>query len=798
MARKPQDLLADVERREKALRKHWLDAADEAVDIYEAEEDEKVPFNILYSNTETILPALYNQTPRPEVARRYPGIGEQTVLDKTVAQVSERVLEYSADTNSGEYQTYDAAVRFAVLKALVPGAGIVRVRYKEENKYQELCYESVAYDRFVWGYARAWVNVPWVAFGHDLNKADFEATFPDFVKTKEYREFKWDEAADDDDAEAARRDESGTKKEPTVLVWEVWTAASRKVQFVSTTFRDKFIKDDDYPFALTMRFPMPEPLKFVLRNDNLTPVPPYALYQKQAEELNEVTRRLHLVLKAIKVRGGYNAQLTEIGQILDSDETTLVPVENASNLAESGGLEKHIWLMPLQDLVNVAKTLYEAQQSAKQSIYEIMGIGDILRGQSVASETAAAQKLKDQWGSLRIKRWQKDVASFCRDLFRVTLEFAANLYTPATFAQITKLPLATQGQKAMLQQSMAQQMQQPQQGQPGQPPQPPQPPPEVMQTLSLPAWEEVVAILRDRFERSYRIDIETNSTVDLEATEDKTQMAEFMNAFGQMTAGLTPLMDSGAMPFEAGKLIMSEVFRRYRFARRIEQALDAIKPPPPKEDPKVAKEKSDAEMAKVQAESKRQIGEMQETVIEKTAEIERLNIEVTALKAQNQTVAAEASLKEKGAQVEAKTQKNALQMDYANKAAMQKEQVTKMQDQLVVQQLQAAIQQGQQQMQAQIDQLRQEVQQALAMFGEKMNASQQVSAAKQEVAAARTEQKAVQSGGQLESALTALIQNQGAVMDALKQVASLAGAEREAELYVGPDGKKRSRSRVIQ
>jgi hypothetical protein len=768
MAKTPRGLLDAIERRSKALRRKWLDEAEKIVKIYEADESEAVPFNILYSNTETILPALYNSTPRPEVARRYTQVGNQNSLDSVVAQVGERLLEYTADSNSGEYETFDAAVRGAVLNGLVPGQGVVRVRYHTDENFQQLCFDRIAYDRFVWGYARKWLDVPWVAFGYDLNKADFEKTFPEFAAKAVYKEFRWEEAETENEDEVNRRSEAGVRKEPTLLVWEVWTAATREIQFVSSIFAEDFLREEPYPFDLTMRFPMPEPLKFVLRNDNLTPVPPYKLYERQAQELNEVTRRLQIVLKAIKVRGGYNGQLSELSRILESDDTTLIPVENASAIAEAGGIDKHIWLMPLQELITVARELYQAQISCKSTIYEIMGIGDILRGATQASETARAQEIKNQWGSLRIKRSQKNVMEFCRDLFRVAFEFAANLYTPATLMQITKLPLITQGQKQLAMKAMP----------PPQPGQPLQGPPELLQSLALPTWEEVIGVLRDRFERTYRIDIETNSTVDLEATEDKAQIAEFMNAFGQMTAGLQPMVESGAMPFEAAKLVMGEVFRRFRFARRVERALDLIQAPQPKEDPKAVQEKHAAEIAKVQAESKRQIGEMQESIIEATKTIAKLEIQLEGTKTG-------AAIDQKKNALDNAQRTGDLKADYRGKADLMKGEMLKMQDQNILAQVQQMIQQGQRQMEQMLNGAKTE-------FG----ASQKVLAAKEQTAAARAEAP-MQVAQQFEQALAALAQNQAQMMQAIQQVAALAGAEREAELIIGPDGRKRSRSRVV-
>ena len=134
--------LDDISRRLRALRKHWLDDAEKCVDIYEAQDS--VPFNILYSNTETLFPALYNSTPRPEVIRRYTQIDVDRLLDSALAQSGERLLEYLADSNVLEYETFDSCVRNAVLGALVPGAGIARTTPPDETTFLNALNSTVA------------------------------------------------------------------------------------------------------------------------------------------------------------------------------------------------------------------------------------------------------------------------------------------------------------------------------------------------------------------------------------------------------------------------------------------------------------------------------------------------------------------------------------------------------------------------------------------------------------------------------------------------------------------------------
>jgi hypothetical protein len=692
----------EVEDRLKTLRKTWLDEADKINAIYEAAADDesKEPFNILYSNTETLLPALYNSTPRPDVAKRYSQPASQRALDVAIGQTAERLLEYSTNTEIEEYEDYDTAVRAAVLAALVPGLGQVRVRSIEDSGHQEIAYDSLAYDRFVWGYARKWQNVPWVAFGYDMTREGFESQFEEFCKGDEYEKWSmsgagWkalEEKSQGTDWTSKSPDsETGVKSGPTLLVWEVWNHQKKEVKFLCNTFKDEFLVEDDYPFHMTCRFPCPQPLTFALRNSNLTPRPLYAFYKAQAIELNEVSRRIGRVIAAVRARGAYDSRIKELEQIFGQDsDNALIPVQGMGALGDGSSLEKSIWMVPIEQLVEVLEKLYEARDQIKQTIYEITGIGDILRGQAEADVTAKAAGEANQWGTLRLKRMQRTVSLFCRDLFRVGFEFMANRYTVATMQSITKLPYLTKQEKqeyaqamnkyaqmqaqAQQQYQMAQQQYQQlvqrvkaAQGQPpgppgqppGQPPQqqsqpapalppPPQPPPqspppvpqEKLDMMEEPTWEEIKKALGDRFERSYRIEVETNSTVDLEATEDKAAISEFMNAFGQMASGLVPLVEQGLISWEVLKVIMSEVFRRFRFARRIEEYLEMMKPPAGAgqnqnqgaaiqlQQAKAIKDEAEASVQKAMAQLERERVEHEKSTVELVKSLEKIKVEL--------------------------------------------------------------------------------------------------------------------------------------------------------------------------
>lgn len=125
-------------------------------------------------------------------------------------------------------------------------------------------------------------------------------------------------------------------------------------------------------------------------------------------------------------------------------------------------------------------------------------------------------------------------------------------------------------------------------------------PPQLTPILQGPSWGDILALLKNDLQRSYRIDIETNSTIDAEATEDKKDIGELLNALAQFLNGIGPLIESGTMPFDAAKSMMMVIVRRFKFGNEVEEQINAMQQPKPKADP--AQQKAQLEMQQMQQE----------------------------------------------------------------------------------------------------------------------------------------------------------------------------------------------------
>jgi hypothetical protein len=96
-----------------------------------------------------------------------------------------------------------------------------------------------------------------------------------------------------------------------------------------------------------------------------------------------------------------------------------------------------------------------------------------------------------------------------------------------------------------------------------------------------PSWEEVIAVMRDDKLRTFKVDIETDSTVAASVESDMAGLRDVLTALNQVMQGFGPAVQMGAMPVEALKEIMLTITRRAKMGNAVEDAFDKIKQPPP-------------------------------------------------------------------------------------------------------------------------------------------------------------------------------------------------------------------------
>jgi hypothetical protein len=572
----------------------WRKRGKSIYDLYTPDSPASNSFNILWTNTETLRQATYNSLPQPDVRRRYQ---DEDLLGKSVGDVLTRALEFSQDTYD-----FDAVLQADVLAMLLPGRSVSRVRYvpdirtmgdksidnddeeaSEEDVYEEIEWEQVICEHVQWDdfrilcAAKTWNDVTAIAFRHRLTREDCIKQFGEKIGNAMTLD-----SVDDEDVKQSGDSDDLFK---TAEVWEIWNKDDKEVLFICKTFPQPCKIQDD-PLELCGFFPVPRPLYAIENNQTLIPAAIYTQYEQQAKELNQISIRINRLVKALKVRGIYDSTLGELAELMKGEDNDLIPAQNVTALLDRGGLEKAIWMMPIDTAAIVLKELYGQRDATKQIIYEITGISDIMRSASDPNETFGAQKIKTQWGTQRLQRLQKEVQRYIRDLIRLKAEVIAEKFQLETLEEMTLIQLPHQAQ---IDQQKAQAMQQYQQAammaqQQGQ--QPPPPPPQQPEPIT---WEAVIEAMRNDATRTYHIDIETDSTLSATQDSDMEGLQQVLTAIVKVAEGFAPAVQAGVIPIEAVKEIILAVVRRAKLGSAVEDALEKMKPPPQPKDPNAGK-----------------------------------------------------------------------------------------------------------------------------------------------------------------------------------------------------------------
>lgn len=614
--------------------------------------------NILWSNVQTLMPTLYARTPKPDVQRRFL---DQDPTGRLASLLLERTLTYSLEKN------FDPVMKAVVQDRLLPGRGVARVMYVphfgdpikspgadeyeeqdaapddiagkgDEEEAREVVDEEVTVTYVFWedyreAPARTWQEMPWVRYRAYMTRDQLVERFG--AKGKKVNLDFAPRGSDRQNPDKAIVPPDMFKK---AIVHEYWDKTLGEVVWLAPGTPGLILDRKDDPLGLAEFFPSPDPLLATTTTDSRIPVPDYVEYQDQAEELDKLTARIDTLTRALKVSGVYpGSQKHALQQLIDEGtENRLIPVEDWAAFSDKGGLDGMIQWLPIKEIAETLIQLYEARDKIKDLLYEITGIGDIMRGQTEPTETLGAQQLKANFSTRRIAPQQKEVATFARDIIRLMAGVISAHFDPKTISRITGYPqlqpvpqlpppppqvIPGPPQAAL-----------PQQMPPGGAPAPGMVGPPAPQMVPNPAFQqwqqaaqqaqavmqanaqkqqafdEACALIKSDGLHGFKLDIEADSTI--APDEDAERMAR-VNFVQQMI----PFMEK-AVPIAQGNPTMAALVaevgmfavRGFRVARTLEEAfekaftaLGQMPAPPPKGGATGTPQNPAIEQAKVQA-----------------------------------------------------------------------------------------------------------------------------------------------------------------------------------------------------
>jgi len=583
--------------------KEWEGRADKITKRYRddsrSRNNPQAKFNILWSNVQTITPAIFARLPRPDVSRRF---RDNDPIGRVASTMLERALEYEIE----HYGDYASAMKQAVQDRLLGGRGTSWVRYEphivgemggeaegapedgwqltedideaeteggihRENQ-ERIEYECAPVDYVHWRdfgltVARTWEEVTAVwrkvylgrpalveRFGEELGEKIPLDTKPE--TSKSFNE-KMGEGAKE------------------AVIYEIWDKTSGQVIWLSKSM-GKILDTRDDPLQLENFWPCPKPMFSTLTTDSLIPVPDFVLYQDQARQLDTLADRIDGFIQALKVRGVYDASEPSLGRLFtEGENNALLPVKNYGAFSEKGGLTGAINLVDIQPIANGLNMAYQAMEQVKGQIYEIMGIADIQRGQTDPNETLGAQIIKSNNASGRLKTMQHDVVNFATALLQIKAQIICQHFTDDTIVKISGAMQLSPRDQALIPQALQ--------------------------------------LLKDEPAKNFRIEVTTDSMIYQDEQQEKQDRMEFLQAVGgylsqavpaaQATPELTPLLVEmlkfGVTAFKTGKGLeglIDETADKFRQQAKAQEG----QPKPPSPEQQKMEMQMQMEQAKMQ------------------------------------------------------------------------------------------------------------------------------------------------------------------------------------------------------
>jgi hypothetical protein len=620
--------LEQISEQEKSLDKEWRRGADKIVRKYLDKRGTEAGgrvfnYNVFWANTGILKAALYARPPRPFVTRMWEDPNDEP--GRVASRMLERILEHDLQR---DHSDIDESFRLAIEDHLVPGLGQIWHRYEaelepveipavtdpltgeelapavsaEKVKEERVISEYVHWRDFVWGPCRTWKECPWVCRIVYMTKENLKKKFGEQV----YKELA-------DKVSATSREDSQVIKnfkKNRIKILEIWCKETKKVYFCASEF-EKFLEEPkEDPLQLDNFFPCPEPLLATHTTESLIPRPDYVMVQDQYEELNELNTRIFLIEKALRVLGVYDKTNGELRRLLsEARENDMIPVENWGYLAEKGGLKGVVDWFPLETIAKVLSELRQQKLDRLQEIYELTGISDIMRGVSEARETAAAQKLKAQYGSVRLQYRAADVARFAEDALRIRAQIVSMHFQPETLMKQSQIELTEDAQFA----------------------------------------QAAVQVLKNTGVRQYRIRVAEESLALPDYNAERETRVEYLTAVGQFISQVMPLVENKPETGPYMIKMIQWVSAGFRGAQQMEATLDSAmatmlqaaqqpkEPPPP--DPKILVEQMKQAGAEQERQLEAQIEQFRISEESRQAELDRTSEEkITAIQEANKQV----------------------------------------------------------------------------------------------------------------------------------------------------------------
>ena len=655
--------------------------------LYESQEDQaesspslKSNYPIFWSNTQVLRPLLFSKLPKANITQSFFNEDE---ISRISSELVERLLTYLLKESDAENQIEKIRDAF-----LIQGIGIPRIVFippepietktkkkkekpeveeesedetsmqdysedmaegETEDTEEETSYDTddskksfkiefVDYQDFLKSTEKEWNRVRWIAFKKYYSRKELIEYFGKKGEKVPMTNVKFESLNEESQQEDLYK---------MCEVWEIWDKENKKCHFI-TFAGDGFVLDtEDDGYNLKNFFPIPMPMG-LNESKRLLPSPLFNKYKNLADDLTDIHDRITSLVQQAKFTGAYTSlvEQSDVENIMNGDDGEFKPLKTSANIDDA---RKLIVFKPLNEIANTITILRTEKMALKSDIQEITGLSDIVRGTSVASETATAQQLKGNFAISRIQPLQKEVEFTIRDTLRLLAELAVEKMSINEIIKIVGLKVVdvdlilenakrnidVEKEEAInlldpkqpdFKEKIAMLEQQAQMG--------------LQQTIKdlqkqlkgffieLKNIPKLAKTIKDDKLRCISIDIETDSTVKIDQNQEKMDRMEYIRTISQTIQQMVPAVQTGVISKDALNEFVIFASKPFKVGRNLENYLKNEEPVEQKPDPQ-------AMMAQAEMQIRQQELQLKAQEITGKLELEQQKVNVEKAKVLN-------------------------------------------------------------------------------------------------------------------------------------------------------------------
>jgi len=438
--------------------------------------------------------------------------------------------------------------------------------------------------------ARRWSQVKKLAFKYEYTYRDFAAKFGkdalELISTKDIDDHKsgkpivvfeyWDYFLR---IVKWCAENSEDFFQPTGMAVPNTEAATQDLEMMApddaTDNADAARADDGDIYGLNDFFPCAEPLCLNAPTDEFWPIPEYFQVREILDDVHNITTRMFLLTKAIRVRFLFDGSIPELKQLTnESSEATGLSVPNLAEAlinSKDGTLTKLVAYFPVKEMIEGLGNMYVAFNQRLDMYFQATGINDLIRGAaSDVEKTYGERQMEGKYALNRIEPYQRSIQEWIKNNYQLLLDMGLKNFSDESIDEYVT--------------------------------------PQTLDREDKQRYIPSLKLLKSNRRRRFRVDFETDATININEQYQKAQAIDLGNALTKMLEATASIAETSPELAVTELAVAKHVISQYsdgkvlvdEFIGSIEDVIEKYSQPQP-EEPNIDLEKLKLEGQKLTA-----------------------------------------------------------------------------------------------------------------------------------------------------------------------------------------------------